>query len=140
MHHDYYFMWCFNPVFYSKFIWKKRRKIILVFWYFLSKITYVWICRQKILKKKNLIIDMLNTRFFECMQVSCADLEGTGEEHSETPFPISPSLRQSRSSLAPPFSGKNIGTAHGYFLVFITQVAWRFMAYTRDLIKRNHPI
>lgn len=22
----------------------------------------------------------------------------------------------------------------------ITQVAWRFMAYTRDLIKRNHPI
>lgn len=33
MHHDYYFMWCFNPVFYSKFIWKKEKECfgVLIF-------------------------------------------------------------------------------------------------------------
>lgn len=136
MHHDYYFMWCFNPVFYSKFIWKKGERM---FWYFLSKIIYVWMCTKNILKKKKLII-IIDIVEYKILWMHASLTHGFRMDGGRTvrdPLPNFPASATIKILLAP---GKNIWSAHGYFLVFITQVAWRVMAYTRDLIKRNHPI
>lgn len=106
MHHDYYFMWCFNPVFYSKFIWKKRRKIILVFWYFLSKITYVWICRQKILKKKNLIIDIVEYKIFWMYASLMRGSRGDGGRTFRDPLSNLPFSAAIKILLSTPLLGK----------------------------------
>lgn len=136
MHHDYYFMWCFNPVFYSKFIWKKGERM---FWYFLSKIIYVWMCTKNILKKKKIII-IIDIVEYKILWMHASLMHGFRMDGGRTvrdPLPNFPASATIKILLAP---GENVWSARGYFLVFITQVAWRFMAYTRDLIKRNHPI
>lgn len=120
-------------------LYEKRRKNVLVFWYFLSKIIYVWMCTKNILKKKKLII-IIDIVEYKILWMHASLMHGFRMDGGRTvrdPLPNFPASATIKILLAP---GKNIWSAHGYFLVFITQVAWRFMAYTRDLIKRNHPI
>lgn len=130
MHHDYYFMWCFNPVFYSKFIWKKRRKNVLIF------LVENYLCLNvytKNLEEKKLIIT-IDIVEYKILWMRASLMRGFRMDGGRTVrFPQFPRLCDNQD---PPSTGEK----HGYFLVFITQVAWRFMAYTRDLIKRNHPI
>lgn len=138
MHHDYYFMWCFNPVFYSKFIWKKGERMFWCFDISCRKLS-MFECVQKISwrKKKIIIIDIVEYKILWMHASLMHGFRMDGGRTVRDPLPNFPASATIKILLAP---GKNVWSARGYFLVFITQVAWRFMAYTRDLIKRNHPI
>lgn len=116
-------------------LYEKRRKNVLVFWYFLSKIIYVWMCTKNILKKKKLII-IIDIVEYKILWMHASLMHGFRMDGGRTVRDPPSQFPRLCDNQDPPSTGEK----HGYFLVFITQVAWRFMAYTRDLIKRNHPI